>query len=257
MIQKIFPYIEVMRPGLMVLSIVASVCLLIYSNNFIFPKSILIVLTIVSFNTFFNMCNELLDEDTDRIIKPHKPIPSGRVNRDIVKFLMFFMFLIGFTSLILLVYYYGIYYLILGCMGLFGGFIYNVFREKGLIGNFALGMTYFSAAMMSSNDLVFSVGFGSLTMAFNVAVQIEDVYGDLLANINTLPIEFDINFSKIFSIFLAVISFFFLSKYGVFFTLCPILVILSVIIDKKVVYKVLLRYICRIFMLCGFLCLVI
>jgi len=180
------PYLKLLRPPLLFLGLLAPVSLMRFFHSWDWY----VLGAIFFFNASFNVFNEVFDVETDRINKPHKPLPSGEA--DIGKSLLL-AFLLSYIGLVFLVSL-PTEKALLGFIAFVSGAIYNLFKERGTIGNLCLGSTYGLAAYISSypNGLIFSTAFGLLTIFFNIGVQLQDLDAEKKAGIKTFPMYFSL-----------------------------------------------------------------
>jgi len=255
------PYLEVMRPGLCLMSIIIPLSLFLHFGFIDIKQILFTILSIFFINLSMSLINEYMDKDTDSFIKPYKPIPSGKVNLKVISNIIDLSLIFGILFLIILSIQYGYVYIIFGILAVVSGFIYNFFRERTLLGNISLGLSYLFAILLCTypNEYGIFIGiiFSILTITYNIAVQIEDYVGDLKAGLKTFPIKYGIFTSRIFGILLSIIGLIMSFYINIFFILSFIMVIISYIINKKELYNILLRKITRILMVLGFLYLVI
>jgi len=255
---KITGYIKLIRPPLLVLGFLASYALMRYYGNWGGMKGWLILLAIGFGNTSFNVLNEIADVKQDCINKPWKPLPSGQVSIDGAFMLSVWCFIISAACIAFLGILYDMMYVVLGILGyLFGG-IYNL-TQRGIGGNIALALTYGIAAYISSypHGLLFATAFGITTMAFNIAVQIQDHEADRMAGVITIPYQVGVEKARMISYCLAVCAIPFyavlnlpLTKLA--FTLICGAVMAAVLIDSDRSYELLVRVLARALMIAGF-----
>ena len=259
-------YIILLRPPLLILGFLASVALLKWSNNlYDIPKSILIILAIGFGNAAFTTLNELKDVEVDRINKPWKPLPSGKVSKKSAQITIYASLILSVICLILLSVY-NLFYLIIGILGLIGGYVYNAVR-KDLIGNLFMGLTYGSAAAMSlyPKYLPFSIAFGAFTIAFNLLVQHQDLIAEKTAGVVTAPQQLGRDVTRYVSATLSLISYliyyylWYVTGYAplLLLQLTAILPIFSAMYPESVVIETINRRITRLFLILGFLWMVI
>ena len=148
-------------------------------------------------------------------------------------------------------------------MAIFCGYIYNKIRYIFYGENIFLGLSYGLAAYLSSYPygLDFAIAFGLLTISFNIAVQIQDMEGDIIAGQNTLPINIGVEKSMEISSIIGIISsiiFLYMNEiYSLFFIICELFIIIALFIHTNKGYTYLVRYATRIAMLFGFLSMIL
>ena len=205
----------------------------------------------------------MVDIEVDRRLKPWKPLPSGKVRPIQALVIASLSLLISLIFLLRLSLISDIY-VILGVFGYIGAGAYNLSGFKGIGSNIGLGLTYFCAAYMSSypDGLYFALFFGILTVAFNIAVQIQDYKGDLEAEITTVPIQIGVEYSQILSLILTFISFLFLITSEIPYVSFMMFVIVILLLfgahyhETPESYEILCRKMGRFFMILGFISLI-
>lgn len=192
------PYIELLRPYNGILAVLGVIIGAVVGASISITITALILAIIVSFliNGAGNVINDYFDYNIDKINRPKRPIPSGRVKRKNV--LAYFIALI-IVSLVLS-YFVSINFLYIAVINSIVSLIYS-WKLKGapLIGNIAvswLAASTFLAGALITHDL-YSLGtpvmiLASLaflaTLSREIFKDIEDVKGDKTANIKTLPL---------------------------------------------------------------------
>jgi len=179
----------VSRPPLLILGFLASLGLLNWTGALRLDpvKSAFIILSVGLANWGWTIYNELHDRKVDAINKPYKHLPSGQVDHYNVTLLFFFLIGLSLMSNIILTWKYGAVYIV-GFLFHMTAFVYNSGR-RDLLGNIFLGFTYGLFAFLSlyPDNLVFSLSFALLTLAGNIANQIQDLRAERAAGVLTLP----------------------------------------------------------------------
>ena len=180
-------YIKVVRPPLTILGGIAPLALVLWAGKPLVWEGLLIVLAVFFGNMGWTMMNECMDIDVDAKNKPYKPLPSGQADWE--KVFMASLFLIGlsFATLIVLSVLFGWFYMV-GVLGPVFSYVYNVLR-KDLLGNICMAGAYGIAALISlyPRYLIFSLAFALLTLAFNLAVQYQDLEAEKASGVITAP----------------------------------------------------------------------
>ena len=181
-------HIKLIRPPLFIMGFIASWALLVKFGLWGTSESLFILLTIGFGNAAFTVWNEICDVEQDKINKPWKPLPSGKVSIYDAKIIARAFMMISVVFLIML-YKYNVLYLCCGLLGYMFGTFYNILKMRGVFGNFSLGATYAIAAFMSTgmSDLIFPVFFAMLSVAHNIMVQLQDYEADKTVKIVTFP----------------------------------------------------------------------
>lgn len=93
------PYVEIIRPGNVIMAIIAVILVAILAKSVDIPI-ILAMLAVFFAMSAGNVINDYFDYKIDLINKPQRPIPSGRISLDNAKtmhiFYLFLRQLLGF-----------------------------------------------------------------------------------------------------------------------------------------------------------------
>jgi len=246
-------YIKLIRPPLFLLGFIASWALLVKSGLWGSFESLLILLAVGFGNASFTVINEICDIRQDKINKPWKPLPSGKVPVSHAKLIAFTFFIVSYLSLLWLSLY-DTMYLIIGLIGYMTSIGYNVLGDRAVFGNTCLGLTYFIAGYMSTGltDLTFPLAFGLLSVAHNIMVQVQDLEADKRAGVLTFPQLVDSLILSITVFVLGVLSFLMLIQVKqTVFAVAIILILLSVFMKQHI--EALVRYGVRLLILVGFI----
>ena len=255
---RLTKYLKLARPPLLLLSIFASLGIMRYYGTLDGLKSIIIFSAIVFGNIGYNILNDVMDRDTDAVLKPWKPIPSGEVPLDTARDIAFFFIFMSMYFVIMLAFY-DIHLFLIGLVGIVGGVLYNYYRLRAVVGNLVLGATYFSAAYLCSfpRGLDFALAFALITVSFNIAVQIQDVDGDRLVGLKTLPSVLGVQKARIVAVVLGLCAIYLLSRISTLFAWTFVVseasVIISLALNRKETYEVLVRWVSRFTMMLGYL----
>jgi len=153
------------------------------------------MLTVLTFTAGGNAINDYFDLATDRINKPERVIPSGRISRNAALTFAIVMFVIGLLAMIPILNFYTA---IIGISALILLIIYTpVLKNLVIIGNLAvsliLGVAFIFTTAVFNQPTVGIIPAG-LAFGFNFIREIikdmEDVSGDSSRNINTLPAKY-------------------------------------------------------------------
>ncbi len=191
------PYVELLRPYNGILAVLGVVIGAIVGSAFSASYTIIFAV-IVSFliNGAGNTINDYFDYNIDRINRPKRPIPSGRIKRNTV--LSYFVLLIAVS--LVLAYYVSVYFFYIAVVNSIVSFVYS-WKLKGapLIGNIAV--SWLAASTFLAGALITSTFYSLLAAVVILAViaflgtlsreifkDVEDVKGDKTAKIRTLPL---------------------------------------------------------------------
>ena len=187
--------------------------------------------------------NDYFDVEIDKINRPERPIPSGKIS---LKSALVYYFVLNFIALVL-VSQTNIYAFLIALISVFVIFFYSYkLKSKGLIGNFVVGfmtgLAFIFGGAIGENvvPLLFPFIFGLLiNFAREILKDVEDIEGDRIKKLQTFPIVYGEEKSlKIFTflIVLTIISTllpYFLGIYNVFYFL-----IILFIVDLPLVYAI-------------------
>ncbi len=249
------PYIELVRPNICLLSvfglIVGLLLVEIPLNLWILP-----VLSIFLISASGNIINDYFDFGIDKINKPERPLPSGRVSK---KMALIFYLKLAFLGLFIS-FFVSLNFFFLALLNSFLVFTYSLKFKKTLGGNFVdswLACSVFIAPVLIFGGLAelasSSVTILALISFFGnygreILKDVEDIKGDKLKKARTLPIVFGKNkatiFGKLFIFIGSVFLFvpYFLGVFGLIYLVLAILcfslcIYILTIKDVKVAQK--------------------
>ena len=218
------PYIEIIRPGNVIMALIAVILIAIINLNFTIPLVLAIV--VVFFATSAgNVINDYFDYNIDAVNRPDRVLPSGRISKKAGRNYGYFLFA-GAIATELISYFItkNIIPLIIVIFAVIILYLYaRVFKTAPFIGNlivaFTTGLTFVFAGYTINNPHIILVswylGFFAfaMTLAREITKDIEDYEGDKKEGANTLPIKFGKKPSAILAFLLIIIT----------TALCPIL----------------------------------
>ncbi len=194
-----------------------------------------------------NSINDIMDIDTDRINRPNRPLPSLRLS--IVQVWIFFVILVIVSLVLSLLINYLAFLIVLLSNALLILYSFSVKRVP-LFGNvvisFLTAYALLFGGMIVGNvrDAFIPAGFAFLiNLIREVVKDIEDIDGDKLAGVRTLPISYGIKVSKHFvlavssALFLFTLIAFLFHIYDIEFFL-----IVMIIVNPILFYAVKLLY---------------
>lgn len=278
-------YLEITRPGNALMAAIAVLLMAIIDFNHNLP--IILGFFVVLFATSGgNVINDFFDCKIDKINKPERPIPSGRISLNNAKLYSYFLFLIAiiFSILIsfilnsiipaifvtlccILMYYYAKY---LKAMPLIGNISVSLLTALC----FVLGGLILSLDTNSNTILLTGVIIGFfaffMTLAREITKDMEDIEGDKLENAKTLPIIKGNKLSSIITSILIILTalispiLYFLKIFNIYYLIAMIIPILIFLYcaynilksqDPKTCHKV--SKLLKIGMLISFFCFII
>jgi geranylgeranylglycerol-phosphate geranylgeranyltransferase len=214
-------YLEITRPANAVMAAVAVLLMAIIDFNHGIPI-ILGFITVLFATSGGNVINDFFDYKIDKINKPERPIPSGRISLKNAKNYSYSLFIIS-TILSILISYLVLniipFLIVIICCGIM--YLYaRYFKAMPLIGNivvavltalcFILGgvILAFDTSSFPILTTSFALGFFAfaMTLAREITKDMEDVEGDKIENARTLPILVGNKKSSILSAVLIIIT---------------------------------------------------
>jgi geranylgeranylglycerol-phosphate geranylgeranyltransferase len=140
--------------------------------------------------------NDYLDVATDMVNAPHRPIPSGMVNKTMAGYFIGLLFAAG------LVLGFTLSYSALAVVALLSvvGVLYNrLFKQSGILGNimvsFSVGMTFVYGGITAGNPAAKAVLFFAIVRAMvdlgeEIAADTMDMEGDKLIHSKSIAIRY-------------------------------------------------------------------
>lgn len=138
--------------------------------------------------------NDYFDIEIDRVNRPYRPLPSGKISPKVT---LIYYIILNLIS-ILLASFTNIYAFVIALISIILVFFYSYFlKQRGLIGNFVVGfmtgLAFIYGGVISENvvPLIFPFVLGLLiNFAREILKDIEDIEGDLKNNLKTFPIVY-------------------------------------------------------------------
>jgi len=208
---------EILRPINCIMGSITVVIGILNARTDI-PLDVLLINIILGTLTYFFLAgsgmiiNDIYDIEIDKINRPDRPIPSGRVPIQEAKLLFLFTYGIGCALSILHSFLFNLGFLTI-LLAVFFGFIGWVYakwgKKSGLPGNILVGISFSIGLIYGAllNSLVipayiyfFFITSFCLLMAREIVKGCEDIEGDKKENIKTLAISIGINKSMVISI---------------------------------------------------------
>lgn len=172
-----------------------------------------------SFAIFFgNIHNDILDFETDKINRPTRPLPSGKVSVKVSKFIAVFFILLtlsfGFLKEVSLPLHLCFYTILLLILFAYNKWTKHVPLMKNLTVAFLCATPVIRAMLLQKAEispLIFPLVFAFLyTLSREIQKDLEDVKGDEAAGILTFPIAVGENLACKFASFQVVLAWFLL-----------------------------------------------
>ncbi len=211
------PYINIIRPNVCILSVIGMIVGAIVANVILNPLIILAIIVAFLITGAGNVINDYFDYKIDRINRPTRPIPSGKITRH--QALVYYSLLSAIG--IVISYFVSVQFLAIAVFNVVVLSVYSwKLKSTALVGNVAvayLAASNFLAAGLiagtfSSLSLPILAFFGISflgTLSREIVKDIEDTEGDRKLGARTLPIITGEKLSRILSniiLLLAVIS---------------------------------------------------
>lgn len=213
--------VEILRPLNDIMGSLTVIIGILNTRSFIAFETILINIFIGILTYFFiagagMVINDIYDIEIDKINRPERPIPSGRISLNQAKILFIIYLIIGMAFAIFnsFLFNLGILNVIVAAFFVFIGWLYAKWGKKsGFFGNiivsvsFSIGMIY--GAILNNSNIPAYIYFFFLTSFFlllsrEVIKGCEDIEGDQKEGVKTLAIRIGIKratkISMIFSI---------------------------------------------------------
>ena len=245
------PYIEILRPGNVIMAVIAIVLVAIVGHTVSIPI-ILAMLAVFFEISAGNVINDYFDYKIDLINKPHRPIPSGRISPKSGRNYAYVLFVFGTICGFLISYLNKDWTAFI--IVLISDVILYVYardlKSTPLIGNltvgFMTGLCFAFGGYAINNPQIIAtswfLGFFAfvMTTAREITKDIEDMEGDRAEGAKTFPILYGTKLSAIIAFALIIID----------CLLCPLLYIQNVF---NIIYLAIIAIAVVIFLYSGIL----
>lgn len=214
-------YIEIIRPGNVIMAIIAVILVAIVADSYTVPV-LLGVLAVFFAMSGGNVINDVFDYKIDLINRPDRAIPSGRISLSNARNYAYFLFIASVIVSFIISYLVGnIAPTIVVLFAVIILYFYaSTFKSTVLVGNFIVafltGLCFVFAGVIIGYDLnnLNILGIGSflgffaflMTFAREITKDIEDMEGDLAGGAKTFPIIYGAKISAYLAVFLAFID---------------------------------------------------
>lgn len=193
------PYIEILRPGNVIMAVIAIVLVAIVGHTISIPI-ILAMLAVFFEISAGNVINDYFDYKIDLINKPHRPIPSGRISPKTGRNYAYLLFILGTICGFLISYLnhdWTAFIIVLVADVIL--YVYaRTLKSTPLIGNltvgFMTGLCFAFGGYAINNPQIIAtswfLGFFAfvMTTAREIIKDIEDMEGDKAEGAKTFPI---------------------------------------------------------------------
>ena len=217
---KVKVVLELTRPRNSVMSFFGVIVGMLLISNIITLNTevLLAALTAMLILGGGNALNDYFDFNIDKVNRPNRPIPSGRISRRSVKYISAILFLAG----IVLAFFVNVYCLALAAVNSVILIAYAKYSKKALLLS-NLAISYLTASIFIYGALsIYNTGHFNpdqigilavliassflMTLSREIIKDIEDMEGDLKMSANTLPIKIGSSKSKQIAITSGLIS---------------------------------------------------
>ncbi len=195
-LSNLFSYITILRPINFLITFFSIYFAIIIANqSFLFSvKAFLGSIAGALISGAGMVINDYFDVEIDKINRPERPIPSGKIS---IKSALTYYLLLNLLALILISFTNSIAFLI-AFLSIIIIFLYShSLKNKGLVGNFVVafmtGLAFIFGGVIGENilPLIFPFLFAFLiNFAREILKDIEDIEGDKSKNLKTFPIVF-------------------------------------------------------------------
>ncbi len=187
------PYFEILRPANAIMASIAVLLMAIVSHTYNLDIVIGAVSVFIATGGG-NTINDYCDYEIDKINKPERPIPSGRISRSNALYYCLLLFLIATILGFIISVANGIVVII--CSIIMIVYAYDL-KTRCLIGNITVslltGLTFVFGGLITG-DYIISIILGFfaflMTLSREIIKDTEDVEGDKKENAKTFPIVY-------------------------------------------------------------------
>lgn len=190
--------------------------------------------------------NDYFDLEIDRINRPERPIPSGKISPSAA---LWYYGIINLIAIVML-FFTNLSALIIALVSIVVIFLYSyILKKKGLIGNFVVGfmtgLAFIFGGVIGGNikPLIFPFLFAlMINFSREILKDVEDIEGDKTKNLKTFPIVYGEKLAlKVVAIFILltiVLTFipYFVGIYNIYYFLIILFVVdlVLILIFKKI-----------------------
>ncbi|MBR2857865.1 UbiA family prenyltransferase [bacterium] len=211
------PYIEILRPGNVIMASIAIVLVAIVGHTLSIPV-LLAILTVLFEISAGNVINDYFDYKIDLINKPERPIPSGKITPKTARNYAYVLFILGTICGFLISYLTNNWLCFI--IVLISDMVLYIYAYKlkstPLIGNLTVGFMTglcfaFGGYSINNPTIILNswiLGFFAfvMTTAREITKDIEDIEGDKKEGAKTFPILYGEKLSAIIAIALIIID---------------------------------------------------
>ncbi len=187
--------------------------------------------------------NDYFDVEIDKVNRPERPIPSGKIS---LRSALIYYFILNLMAL-LFVSQTNFYAFLIALLSILVIFLYSFqLKSKGLIGNFVVGfmtgLAFIFGGVIGEKiiPLLFPFIFGLLiNFAREILKDVEDIEGDKIRKLQTFPIIFGVERAiRVFKFLIGITIFstlipYFLKIYNLYY-----LLIILFVVDLPLIYVI-------------------
>ena len=245
------PYIEILRPGNVIMAMIAIILVAIVAHSISIPI-ILAMLAVFFEISAGNVINDYFDYKIDLINKPERPIPSGRIGLKTARIYAYALFL-GGTICGFLISYLTNNWIPFAIVLLADVVLYlyaSKLKSTPLIGNLTVGFMTglcfaFGGFSIGTPQMIYTsifLGFFAfvMTTAREITKDIEDIEGDKAEGAKTFPILYGTKISAVITFILIILD----------CILCPLLYFQNIF---SILYLIIIAIAVIIFIYAGIL----
>ena len=211
------PYIEILRPGNVIMAVIAIVIVAIIDHSISIPI-ILAMITVFFEISAGNVINDYFDYKIDLINKPERPIPSGKISPKNGRNYAYLLFVLGTIAGFLISYinHDWIAFIIVLCSDVILYVYAYKLKSTPLLGNLTVGFMTglcfaFGGYSINNPQIIITswfLGFFAfiMTTAREITKDIEDIEGDKKEGAKTFPILYGEKISAAIAVILIIID---------------------------------------------------
>lgn len=211
------PYVEIIRPGNVIMALIAVILVAIIDLDFTIPILLAIIIVFLA-TAGGNVINDYFDYNIDLVNCPERVLPSGKISLKNGRNYAYFLF--GAAIIVEIISYIltkNLIPLIIVIGTIIVLYLYaRIFKSLPLIGNFivsfATGLTFIFGGYTINNPHIIIISYYlgffacAMTMAREITKDIEDVEGDKKEGAQTFPIKYGKKISAAIAFILIIIT---------------------------------------------------
>ncbi len=187
------PYIEILRPVNAFMALIAVVLMAFINSYYKIPIVIGMIAVFLATGAG-NVINDYYDYEIDKINKPNRPIPSGKIKQENALYYSLILFLISIILGFIISIEVGLIVVI--CTILMILYAYD-FKKRVLLGNLTVSLltalTFVFGGVIVSDvytGIILGIFAFLMTLSREIVKDTEDIIGDKKENAKTFPIVY-------------------------------------------------------------------